>query len=145
MVDFIFPPHADFDRLSIAELGKALADADERLTRWHEAYPQKNRDLDTRLTEKWLIQERRRILAELARRNGNARKYDDAGSGERTAITRRVSEIQREEVSWLWENRIPRGKLTIVEGDPGLGKSWLTLAVAAAVTRGWAHWRLQSV
>ncbi|MCH8346605.1 MAG: AAA family ATPase [Chloroflexi bacterium] len=44
--------------------------------------------------------------------------------------------VEREEVSWLWPDRMPLGKLTIIEGDPGCGKSWLTLAIAAAVTTG---------
>jgi hypothetical protein len=40
-------------------------------------------------------------------------------------------------VDWLWLNRIPRGKTTLVYGDPGLGKSFLTGAdFAARVSRG---------
>lgn len=54
----------------------------------------------------------------------------------RTPITVKVSDVQREEVSWLWTNRIPRGKLTIIDGDPGVGKSFLSLAIATAVTCG---------
>jgi hypothetical protein len=70
MSDLGITPHPDCERLSNAELRKALADTDERLTRWHEAHPEKDPDLDTRLTETWFIQERRAILAELGRRNG---------------------------------------------------------------------------
>jgi archaellum biogenesis ATPase FlaH len=55
---------------------------------------------------------------------------------ERTPITVRVSDVRREEVSWLWHHRIPRGKLTIIEGDPGEGKSFLSQAIATAITRG---------
>jgi archaellum biogenesis ATPase FlaH len=55
---------------------------------------------------------------------------------ERTPITVRVSDVQREEVSWLWHQRIPRAKLTIIEGDPGEGKSFLSQAIAAAITLG---------
>jgi len=55
---------------------------------------------------------------------------------ERTPIMVRVSDVQREEVSWLWKDRIPRGKLTILEGDPGEGKSFLSQAIATAITRG---------
>lgn len=55
---------------------------------------------------------------------------------ERTPITVRISDVQREEVSWLWNHRIPRGKLTIIEGDPGEGKSFLSQAIATATTRG---------
>ena len=48
----------------------------------------------------------------------------------------RLADVEPAEVSWLWRPRIPRGRLTLIEGDPGLGKSGLTLAIAAAVTRG---------
>ena len=41
-----------------------------------------------------------------------------------------------ETVSWLWHPYIARGKLTILEGDPGFGKSWLTCALAAGVSHG---------
>ncbi len=41
-------------------------------------------------------------------------------------------------VEWLWPARIPLGKLTIIDGDPGLGKSVLTLELAARVSRGMA-------
>ncbi len=47
-----------------------------------------------------------------------------------------MADVQREEVSWLWRWRIPFGKLTLLEGDPGLGKSWLTMALATSVTLG---------
>jgi len=48
----------------------------------------------------------------------------------------RMSDIQPEPVSWLWEPYIPLGKITIVQGDPGDGKTTLMLAIAAAVTNG---------
>ena len=47
-----------------------------------------------------------------------------------------LSDIKSEKLDWLWEKRIPRGKLTILDGDPGLGKSLLTLDLAARVTTG---------
>ena len=34
-------------------------------------------------------------------------------------------------VEWLWPGRIPLGTVTILDGDPGLGKSTLTLDLAA--------------
>ena len=52
------------------------------------------------------------------------------------AVTVRLSDVAREEVSWLWPRRIPRGRLTALLGDPGVGKSWLTLAIVKAVTTG---------
>lgn len=48
----------------------------------------------------------------------------------------RLSDVTAEDVKWLWQGRIPLGKLTILDGDPGLGKSTLTLDLAARVTTG---------
>ncbi len=39
-------------------------------------------------------------------------------------------------VNWLWEGRIPLGAITLLDGDPGLGKSLLTIDLAARVTTG---------
>ncbi len=39
-------------------------------------------------------------------------------------------------VAWLWPQRIPLGKVTLLAGDPGLGKSLLALDIAARVTGG---------
>src|SRR5829696_1220330 len=47
-----------------------------------------------------------------------------------------LSEVEPERVGWLWPGRLPLGKLAIVDGDPGLGKSALTLDVAARVSAG---------
>jgi putative DNA primase/helicase len=51
----------------------------------------------------------------------------------------RLSDVQPEQVEWLWHERIAIGKLTLVVGDPGLGKSFVTLDMAARVSRG-APW-----
>lgn len=47
-----------------------------------------------------------------------------------------LSEVEKEDVIWLWESRIPRGKITILDGDPGLGKSAVTTDLAARVSVG---------
>ena len=47
-----------------------------------------------------------------------------------------IGEIKAEEVKWLWYPYLPRGKLTIVLGNPGEGKTTFVLAVIAALTRG---------
>jgi len=44
--------------------------------------------------------------------------------------------IESEAVDWLWPGYVPLGKLTVLEGDPGLGKSLITIALAAAATIG---------
>ena len=49
---------------------------------------------------------------------------------------RPYSEIEPEEVEWLWERRIPLGKLTCVQGDPGDGKTYVALDIASHVSTG---------
>ena len=43
----------------------------------------------------------------------------------------KMSEVQSQEIEWLWYPFIPYGKLTIVQGDPGDGKTTLILNIAA--------------
>ncbi len=47
-----------------------------------------------------------------------------------------MADVEPETVSWLWLPYIPKGKLTLLEGDPGIGKSWVSLAIATAVSLG---------
>src|SRR5262249_2652908 len=47
-----------------------------------------------------------------------------------------LDSVQARDVSWLWPGRIARGKITLLVGDPGVGKSFLTLDLAAGVSRG---------
>ncbi len=51
------------------------------------------------------------------------------------AMLVRASDVQPTPVSWLWHRRVPLGKLTLLSGDPGLGKSTLLLDLAARVSR----------
>jgi len=47
-----------------------------------------------------------------------------------------LSKIERKEVKWLWEPFIPRGMMTIMEGDPDVGKSYLAMHLASLVSQG---------
>lgn len=47
-----------------------------------------------------------------------------------------LNDIKSVPISWLWESRIALGKLTMIAGDPGLGKSLLTATLAAHVSKG---------
>ncbi len=48
----------------------------------------------------------------------------------------KASEIEPKEVKWLWYPYIPFGKVTLLQGDPGDGKSKLMLSIAALLTKG---------
>ena len=56
-----------------------------------------------------------------SRRNSDLRYYD---------------QIEIQDVAWLWYPYIPYGKITIVQGDPGEGKTTLMLQIAAMMTSG---------
>ena len=51
-------------------------------------------------------------------------------------IIRKFSDIEIKPVNWLWEGQIARGKLTIITGEPGLGKSQITAFIASVVSKG---------
>ncbi|MGI8587717.1 MAG: AAA family ATPase [Chloroflexia bacterium] len=46
------------------------------------------------------------------------------------------ADVVDKQVSWLWPGRIPLRHLSMIEGDPSVGKSLLTLDLAARVTTG---------
>ena len=48
----------------------------------------------------------------------------------------KASEIEPREVKWLWYPYIPFGKVTLLQGDPGDGKSKLMLSIAALLSKG---------
>jgi putative DNA primase/helicase len=48
----------------------------------------------------------------------------------------RASDIAPMSVEWVWRGRVPRGKLTILAGDPGTGKTTVAFDLAARVSSG---------
>src|SRR3981189_3754467 len=61
---------------------------------------------------------------------------DRRANAERGAGAVRFSELAPQKVRWLWPDRIPLGRITLLVSDPGLGKSLLTLDIAARVSTG---------
>ena len=96
------------------------------------------------------LRDRERFCQALERRDG---KVDDwearlqvvadyisrqapSGGDHVTPVVVRLSDVQREEVEWLSENRIAKGKVHMMDGDPGVGKTFASEAIMAAVTTG---------
>jgi hypothetical protein len=62
------------------------------------------------------------------------RIWEKTGSkGKRGLDLVRASDVVAQPVRWLWPSRIARGKVTMIAGNPGEGKSQLALAIAAIV------------
>jgi AAA domain len=61
---------------------------------------------------------------------------DTAPAPTTTTPGRLLSEIETKPIQWLWPQRIPLGKLTLLEGEPGIGTSLLALTITAAVSSG---------
>ena len=47
-----------------------------------------------------------------------------------------LADVQPEEIKWLWWERIPLGKVTVIFGEAGVGKTSLALELAARVSTG---------
>jgi putative DNA primase/helicase len=48
----------------------------------------------------------------------------------------RAVDLEARDIEWLWAGRVPLAMMTLFAGDPKLGKSYVTLAMAAALSRG---------
>lgn len=62
---------------------------------------------------------------------------DDPAPDDRPAIVR-LCDVAPRPLEWLWPGRIPLGKLSLICGDPGTGKSLLVADLAARVSAGLA-------
>ena len=48
----------------------------------------------------------------------------------------RLDQVEPKHVEWLWENRLARGKLTLLAGEPGIGKSQTVIDIIARLSTG---------
>ena len=54
----------------------------------------------------------------------------------RSPITLALDEVEPKPIEWVWKGKFPRGKVTVISGDPGLGKSLGAIDIAARVSTG---------
>jgi hypothetical protein len=64
------------------------------------------------------------------------RMAEDAPDEEAAQVGMSMADIEPEVVEWLWRRRIPKAKVTILDGDPGKGKSLILYDLAARITSG---------
>lgn len=65
---------------------------------------------------------------------GSASATAPTATAHRGLVT--LADVVAEQVAWLWPGRLPLGKLVVLDGDPSVGKSTLTLDLAARVSTG---------
>jgi hypothetical protein len=53
-------------------------------------------------------------------------------------IERCLNDVVQREVRWLWPRYVPLGMITLFDGDPDQGKTFVTLDLVARVTQGWS-------
>lgn len=80
------------------------------------------------------------LLDTTAARNDNGNGFPHGGpvaiAPVPRLITRPLSEFAARSVTWLWRNWLPAGKLTIIDGYPGDGKSHIAAWLVAALSAG---------
>jgi putative DNA primase/helicase len=75
--------------------------------------------------------------ADLSRQGYGVDDEDERDDGDADRIIiRPFSKIRTRRVRWLWPDRIPTGKLTVLSGDPSVGKSFTFCSVSAHVSLG---------
>src|SRR5438105_466817 len=79
-----------------------------------------------------------RVKSRLPKPSVNGGPHNDYEAPMSWLVARRASALQSLPVDWLWQPRIARGVITLIDGDPGLGKSLLTIDLATRLTRGYA-------
>jgi hypothetical protein len=77
-------------------------------------------------------------LPERPKANGRTNPIEGAlpQSGERSMVSVRANTLPPESISWAWKNRFAFGKLAMIAGDPGLGKSTVLIEIAALHSKG---------
>src|SRR5690606_19753429 len=51
-------------------------------------------------------------------------------------VIRPLTDYEKQEIDWLWYPYIPKGGITLLDGDPGVGKTYLALALVAHFSAG---------
>ncbi len=68
---------------------------------------------------------------------GSAEKEKEKAAVRRAKVVC-LADVAAVPVEWLWEPYLPLGKLTMLEGDPAVGKSFFAMTLATIISRGWA-------
>jgi hypothetical protein len=67
---------------------------------------------------------------------GLARYLEDEMRNHLREVGISLADVKPQRVGWLWKGRIPLGKLTVIDGDPGTGKSAFVTDLVARISAG---------
>jgi len=70
------------------------------------------------------------------RQNSHRAKFANGAGTIRKPLVETMSNVEEEEIDFIWDKRIPRARTTLFDGDPGVGKSYMALAIAATLSNG---------
>jgi hypothetical protein len=79
-------------------------------------------------------------IASRAARNGKAGHSERSGDDDADPVpcVTTLADVEVKPVEWFWKPWVPYRAVTLLDGDPGLGKSTLTLDLAARASRGFS-------
>jgi hypothetical protein len=88
--------------------------------------------------EAWLAQcEAKNVIPFDRTTKANAKASQGSASDKvKPIISICMADVEREELKWMWFPYIPLGKCTVIDGDPGQGKSFLCTEIAARLSQG---------
>src|SRR5262245_45412641 len=69
------------------------------------------------------------------KRDRRRREAESEWEGYKQLVVHEASAVDPAPVKWLWPGRLAIGKTTLIGGDPGLGKSQLSIFIASIMSR----------
>lgn len=128
---FLWSDHDDEGRSHMAWIAAVLASlrASPKIIRWTGAM-EKGDDAADFIDRGGTAADLQKLMAEAKEWNAPALPDTQA------PLLVRLSDVEPVKVRWLWPGRIPLGKITVLDGDPSLGKTLIAIDLAARVSRG---------
>lgn len=105
---------------------------------WNKFAGRRNEDLQLQREIDKALNKHLQASKPAQRERRNIHDEDPAGESDddRKLIFRSMDEVEEENIDWIWYPYIARGELSILEGDPGLGKSYLMQVIAKHICDG---------
>lgn len=61
---------------------------------------------------------------------------DEEDGNEKKLFARSMADVEPEQIDWVWYPYLARGEVSIIEGDPEAGKSYISQMIAARISMG---------